>query len=237
MKEDARGGLGVDLGVGLSALKLIKTLDKGTAGSSHRNKARRNRNTTDEKDLRRTSAHGLASLLAADVDLNVSADSRKTLEFKVLVEAAELKKVVEGRAHVPAQRILLVSIAMREGVVRGVLLGYRNDGIDGTNTKHVELALFGGDGLFATSNIIAGANKGKVNNIDGIVGCGIGVSKLATEVIKDLGKGSLESGTFGDNTKNTVPDDALVLWDIGEAERPVACNDTVDVLNMRSMIR
>jgi len=227
VKEDTGGSLSADLGVGLGTLELIKTLDESTGSTARRNNPGRDGDTTDEEDLGRTSAHGLGGLLGANVDLGVAADGGETLKIKVLVEAAEFKKVVEGRSHVAAQRILHVATAMRVGVVNRVLLGNREDGVDSSDAEHGKLALVVDDGLLVSS-WIAAADKSDVDNVHRRAGRGIRI-ELATEIVKDLGESGFEVASVGDNTEDAVPDNTLVLGNIGEAERPVALNTAIDI--------
>mmetsp|Transcript_13887 Transcript_13887/g.33108 ORF Transcript_13887/g.33108 Transcript_13887/m.33108 type:complete len:869 (-) Transcript_13887:356-2962(-) len=116
---------------------------------------------------------------------------------------------------------------MRVGVVNRVLLGNREDGVDSSDAEHGKLALVVDDGLLVSS-WIAAADKSDVDNVHRRAGRGIRI-ELATEIVKDLGESGFEVASVGDNTEDAVPDNTLVLGNIGEAERPVALNTAIDI--------
>ena len=62
-----------------------------------------------------------SGLLGSNVDLHIAADGRDALKGEVVLKTSKLKKVVERGAHAATKGVLLESLALREGVVGGVL--------------------------------------------------------------------------------------------------------------------
>jgi len=188
----------------------------------------------NEDDLGRSAPARLDGLLGADVHLNVLAGGVDSLEAVVVVEAAQLEQVVEGRAHVPAEDGLLVAVALGEGVVERILLGDGDEGVDGPDAEHVELALFARDGRFDRGDVdgISGG-AGDVQDVDRSVGAGGFVAlEFGTEVVQDLGKLVGQAGHVRNDGHLSVAHDALALLDVGELEVPVAGETSIDVLHL-----
>ena len=100
-------------------------------------------NPVHEHDLRGVAA---GRPLQPHVDLRVSPHRRQALERVVVDEPPELQEVVERRAHPAAERVLVVALALGEGVVMRVLLDLDDENGDGAHPEHVELVLAGAKG-------------------------------------------------------------------------------------------
>jgi hypothetical protein len=54
------------------------------------------------------------SLLRANIDLNITANSRDAVKVIVVLETAKFEQMVEGRAHSATKRVFVESVTLRE---------------------------------------------------------------------------------------------------------------------------
>mmetsp|Transcript_4156 Transcript_4156/g.9265 ORF Transcript_4156/g.9265 Transcript_4156/m.9265 type:complete len:219 (+) Transcript_4156:1518-2174(+) len=214
MQEDSRRRLYINLGVGLSTLQFVKTLKQGTTSTRNGSKARSVGNSTHKDHLGSTTP---GRLLRANIDLHIASNGRNTLKIKVLLKTSQLEKVVESRAHATTKRILLEAVALREGVVTGVLLSPGDESSNGTNSEHVELVFVGCDCFLKISHADISGESTNLQHVHRSILASIS-RKLGTERTEDFGQLLGKVAGILNNRQESVTSHAIFGRNIRELE-------------------